>query len=55
MHDEEHMPTEKQFALKEIAQIAISCWAVASFIWYFRKFFPAFTPILKQLLRHIWH
>jgi len=36
-------------------QMAISCWAVAATVWYFRQFSPVIAPFVQRVLRHVWH
>jgi hypothetical protein len=35
-------------------QVAVACWAVAAFAWYFHQFYPVLSPILRGLLHRIW-
>lgn len=40
--------------MNKAKQLAISCWAVGVFIWYFHEFSLVFTPMLQGLLRRLW-
>lgn len=40
--------------MDKLKQIALSCWAVASLIWYVHQFSPALTPILRGILHRLW-
>jgi hypothetical protein len=55
MHDGQKMNREAGSATNKVKQILVSCWAVASFAWYFKRFLPALTPVFQRLLHRPWH
>ena len=44
------MPHEELRTTNRKIQMAVSCWAVAAFVWYFHQFSPVVSPILHGLL-----
>jgi len=54
VHDVLEMNRADNPPSSKLQQILVSCWAIASFVWYFHRFAPALSPLLHRLLLRAW-